>query len=162
MQQQPRKARMASAAPAAGLPAPRRSPPCPRSDRALLQNCERVSVAEAAQCVAFCYGSHSKRMQTNSYKRANNKNENISKVGWACLRLCGKWALFFPVLQQLRIRGPWHWGAPGWGLTRGLQGHLLGSAWIQGHWLTSASLYPHFLSIHLWLQVLCTRSISRE
>lgn len=47
-------------------------------DRALLQNCERVSVAEAAQRVAFCYGSCNKQMQTNSYKRANNKNENVS------------------------------------------------------------------------------------
>ena len=128
MKQQPRKARMVSIPPAAGLPDPRTSPPCPHSDHALLQSCERVSVTEAAQRVAFCYGSRSKRMQTNSYKGANNKNENMSlaksdgpaplwKGGFLCLQYCSN-------LESEGL-GP---GGPPAGTDTGVQGHLLGSA----------------------------------
>lgn len=83
-------------------------------------------MAEAAQHVAFCYGSRSKQMQTNSYKGANNKNENMSLAksdGPAPLWKVG--FLFFQYCSNLEDLGP---GGPRLGLTWGLQGRLLSSA----------------------------------
>ena len=110
--------------------------------RALLQSCERVSVAEAAQRVAFCYGSRSKWMQTNSYKGADNKNENMSlaksdgpaplwKVGFLFLQYCSN-------LESEGL-GP---GGPRLGLTRGCRGTF----WAQPESRVTSSLLP--LSTH--------------
>lgn len=79
MQQKPSNAKMAEASEAWSeawsrfyLPALRRNPPCAHLDLGFLQNCETVSVVEAAQFVVFCSGSPSKLMRTNSYLKQTN------------------------------------------------------------------------------------------